>query len=79
MASSCYSVPSKTAPSGTFEAWRKLMVNEAVSRPNMELILALGAVAPVAHLLREAGIISLIPMFALIGHSSTGKTISLTL
>ena len=72
-----YTNPRKTKPRGTFRSWRKVMQREVIGRPKLELALALGALAPVSHILREAGIVTDIPLNALIGPSSIGKTASL--
>ena len=77
MGESEYAYPRKTEPKGTLKDWQKLMRNQVLGRPNLELVLAMGAVAPVAHILREDGIISDLPMYALVGPSSRGKTIGL--
>lgn len=71
-----YAVPERTKPAGTLCSWMKLVEKEILGHVNLELALALGACAPVAHLLREEKVITLVPIFALIGASSTGKTIS---
>ena len=74
-----YAIPSKTKPVGSFESWRAMIENEVLGHPNLELALALGAVAPLAHLLNEELVVSSVPVFALIGCSSTGKTTALRL
>lgn len=66
-----------TRPSGSLATWLSVMENEVVGHSNMELALALGATAPLAFLLKEAHLISLLPLWALIGPSSTGKTVAL--
>ena len=72
-----YIDPEITKPMGTLDSWCDFVTKEIVSHPNMELALAIGGVAPVAHLLREDGIISDIPIIALVGPSTSGKTDSL--
>lgn len=74
-----YIYPYKTKPHGALDDWKKVVLNEVIGRPNMELALALSAVPPLAFLLRKSKVLSLIPMIALIGASSTGKSISLKL
>ncbi len=69
----------KTKPLGTFASWKEVVKNEVLGYPYMELALAIGALAPVAHVLREKRVISDIPIVALIGPSSRGKTTSLKL
>ena len=73
-AKSEFVVPSKTKPSGSFESWTKLIHKDVLGKKHLELALALSVTAPIAHLLREANLISLLPLWALIGKSSTGKT-----
>lgn len=77
--SSEYIYPEKTRPSGTFENWRDIVLDEVIGNHNMELALSMSALAPVAYLLKREKVISLIPLVALIGRSSTGKSISLKL
>ncbi len=77
--SSEYAYPEKTKPSGTFENWRDIVLDEVIGNHNMELALSMSALAPVAYLLKREKVISLIPLVALIGRSSTGKSISLKL
>lgn len=74
-----YIAPEITKPIGTLESWRDFVTKEIVGHPNLELALAIGGVAPVAHLLREDGIISDIPIIALVGPSTSGKTTALKL
>lgn len=69
----------KTRPRGTLDSWRSVMIREVVGHPNLELALALSVTAPISHLLCEADKMSLIPIWALIGTSSTGKTTALKL
>lgn len=76
-ASSEYILPAKTKPAGTLESWLDVINAEVIGHPNLELVLAIGALAPVAHLLRDSKVITLIPIVALIGRSSTGKTCSM--
>ena len=77
--SSEYAYPEKTKPSGTFDDWRNLILEEVIGHTNLELALALSALAPVAYLLRYEKVISLVPLVAFIGRSSTGKSVSLKL
>ena len=64
-------------PNGSLSAFTAGMERLVFRRPTLETALAIGAVAPVAHLLREEGIIDTLPIIALIGTSSSGKTTSL--
>lgn len=72
-----YADPVKTKPVGTLDSWRRIMRDEVLGHENLELALALSVTAPVAYLLREAKIIPLIPLWALIGKTSTGKSTTL--
>lgn len=76
-AKSEFVLPEKTKPLGTLESWKAVIEAEVIGHPNMELALSLSALAPVAHLLKLAKVIALIPIVAFIGRSSTGKTVSL--
>lgn len=69
--------PQKTKVHGSYREWYRLMRREVLGRPKLELALALSALAPVAHLLRISGEITDIPMAALVGSSSIGKTTAL--
>ena len=64
-------------PMGTLDSWEKVVHDEILGHTNMELALALSALAPVSHLLKERKIIKLIPIIALVGNSSIGKTTAL--
>lgn len=74
-----YTFPSKTRPVGSLESWRAMIEEEVLGCTALELALALGAVAPITHLLNEEMVVSSVPVFALIGRSSTGKTTALRL
>ena len=74
-----YFKPEVTARKGTLETWLDIVNKEVIGHPHMELALAIGASAPVAHLLQAAKIIVEIPIFNLAGESSTGKTSSVRL
>lgn len=76
-AASRYAVPNIMVPRGALEEWLEVMKTEVLGRSALELALAIGAVAPVAHLLREAHAISDLPILAFIGQSSSGKTTSM--
>lgn len=64
-------------PRGTLDGWKALMAQDVLGHVPLELALAIGAVAPVAHLLREAHLVTDMPLIALIGPSSGGKTTSI--
>lgn len=78
-AKSVYKEPQRTKSSGTLESWLKTIDNEVVGNPNLELGLALGFTSPIAHLLKKSGTIANLPIWGLIGQSSTGKTLTLRL
>ena len=61
-------------PKGDLDGWLQLVVDEVVGRIPLELALAIGASAPILYLLRKDGIFPELPVIALIGESSTGKT-----
>ena len=73
-AKSHYSLPEVLTPRGTLFKWRRIIENEVIGHPAMELALAIGAVAPIAHLLRKDAVITDLPIIALIGPSTTGKS-----
>lgn len=68
-----YKQPEKIAPCGSFEEWREGL-KPFLARPTVALALAIGASAAVIPLLKEAGVFSETPIFALIGRSSSYKT-----
>lgn len=60
--------------------WGKAIVEKDVlGHPNMELALAIGVSAPTASLLQEVGLFTEVPLWGIIGESSTGKTTALRL
>lgn len=71
-----YFTPAITAPPGALEAWLSITNRDIIGHPNMELVLAIGISAPVAHLLQKAKLIVEVPIWNLTGESSTGKTTS---
>ena len=73
-AASRYVVPEIMLPRGELENWLAVIKDEVLGHPTLELALAIGVVAPVAHLLREAHAIMDLPIVAFIGQSSSGKT-----
>ncbi len=77
IACSEHCLPRMTKPSGTYEVWHNLMKTYVLGRPELELALALSAVAPIAHLLTEQNVLDLVPVIAFIGKSSTSKTTTL--
>ena len=63
---------------GSFETWREGLL-PFLSRPQVVLALIIGASATVIPLLKEAGLFSETPIFALIGQSGSYKTTMLKL
>lgn len=74
-----YAHPNVTSPCGTLDAWKDIGKTEVLGHPTMQLALAIGVAAPVAHLLQEAKLFSEVLIFCLTGQSSTGKTTALRL
>ena len=62
---------------GSFDSWRQVMQEEVIGNIPLELALSIGASAPLVHLLREDGVFAELPVIALIGDSSTGKTLAM--
>lgn len=68
----------KVKPHGSFDAWLDLVRSEVLGHPNMELALLIGLSAPVAYILREKlRLFQEIPIWSIIGESSSGKTTAL--
>ena len=74
-----YYQPQRVHPSGELCDWVDFISKEVIGHVNLELALALSVTAPVAYLLQRAKLLSEIPLWALIGKSSTGKTTALKL
>ena len=68
-----------TKPRGNLTGWRMAVQKHVCGQGHMELALAIGAIAPIAHILLEENVISEIPLISLIGTSTSGKTTSLIL
>lgn len=66
-------------PRGSLNAWRKFLTREIVKYPTLCLAMSLGVTAAVSHLLKKNGTFTEVPLWGLIGESSTGKTCSLTM
>lgn len=64
-------------PRGTFEEWRIGIIPFLDEKPEMTLAIAMGASAPIAGLLKTAGVLTDGNIFALIGPSSRGKSSAL--
>lgn len=74
-----YSGEENVVPCGTLESWKAIVEKEVLGHSNMELALAIGVSAPMAFLLQEAGLFTEVPIWGIIGKSSTGKTTALRL
>ena len=59
---------------GSFDSWRQVIEEEVLGNLYLELGLAIGASAPLVYLLRKDGMYAELPVIALIGASSTGKS-----
>ena len=71
---STYYLSEKTRPKGNLWTWQSMARQEICGNVNLELALSLSALAPVAHILFTSGLLPNLPIVALIGDSSTGKT-----
>ncbi|MBE7041052.1 MAG: DUF927 domain-containing protein [Ruminococcaceae bacterium] len=74
---SVYVNESDIEPRGSFAEWKAGVKHLVYQRGQMELALAIGAVAPIAHILLEDKVITELPLIALIGETTSGKTTSL--
>ena len=70
---SVYKHDSRISPSGSYESWREGII-PFLSRPTVALALIIGASATIMPLLKDIGVFSETPIFALIGRSSSYKT-----
>ena len=66
-------------PTGAFKKWRQMLLNVVVPNKCLSLAFALAATGPVAYLLREQGLLTDVPIFAMINESSKGKSSCLRL
>lgn len=64
---------------GSLASWIQVINDEVLGKPPLELALAIAASAPLVFLLRREGIFAEVPIVALVGASSTGKTSTLRL
>ena len=71
---STYYLSEKTRPKGNLWTWRLMVQKEICGNATLELALSLSALAPVAHILFTSGLLPNLPIVALVGDSSTGKT-----
>ena len=76
---SVYSNQEETACNGSLQTWLDVVNEEVIGKTELELALAIGASAPLAYLLRKEGAFAEVPVVALVGTSSTGKTSTLRL
>ena len=61
---------------GDFASWKQVMHEEVLGNAPLEFALAISATAPLVYLLREDGVFAEFPVIALIGESTTGKTLA---
>lgn len=73
-AGSSYVNPAEISSQGSLADWKQVMTKEVCKHTPLEIALAVGFSAPVAHLLRQENVFSEVPIIAYIGESSTGKT-----
>ena len=76
---STYFFPQRTRPKGVLSEWKTFIEQQVLGHTNLELALSLSVTAPVVFLLKRANLLSELPLWALIGPSSTGKTSALKL
>lgn len=77
--SSRYADMKSIDPQGDMDSWLQVIKEEVLGRTPLELALAIGASSPILYLLRRDGFFPELPVIALIGESSTGKTTSFRL
>ncbi len=78
-ASSTYVDSSATKSKGSLQGWTEGIFDYVIGNAPLELALAISASAPLVPLLQRKKRLDLLPMVALIGDSTTGKTTSLRL
>lgn len=61
-------------PTGSLHEWRRFVRKHIADHPQRALALILGATAPVAYILKERAVFPEVPIWAIIGTTSTGKT-----
>ena len=66
-------------PQGTFDSWRNVICEEVLGHTPLELALVIGASAPLVYLIRKAGMLEELPVVALVGESSSGKSSAMQL
>ncbi|MBR6790685.1 MAG: DUF927 domain-containing protein [Oscillospiraceae bacterium] len=71
--------PKAFTPRGSLEEWKNLMSETAMHSKYLQLAISISLSAPIAHLLREMGVYAEVPIWTLVGESSTGKTTVLKL
>ncbi len=72
--SSMYFDPRITEPRGSFGSWRSFIIDNVVVNPALCLTLSMGATAPVVAALKDEGTEFELPIYALVGDSSVGKS-----
>lgn len=63
-------------PTGSKKVFRKLILKDVAKRPELCIALTLAVTAPVAYLLKKAGVFTDLPIWVFVGHSSSGKSTS---
>ena len=61
-------------PTGSLHEWQRFIRKHIADHPQRALALILGATAPVAYILKERAVFPEVPLWAIIGTTSTGKT-----
>lgn len=69
-----YAVPFEAEQKGTFAEWQQVIKDEILGNTPLEFGVAVGASAPIVHLLRQEGVFSELPIWGIIGPSSQGKS-----
>lgn len=65
-------------PKGGLKRYRRFLIEEVVRYPKLALAFALGATAPVAHILKKEALFREVPLWCFSGSTSIGKTTLLT-
>ena len=65
-------------PKGGLKRYRRFLIEEVVQYPKLALAFALGATAPVAHILKKEALFREVPLWCFSGSTSIGKTTLLT-
>lgn len=71
--------PKLTRPKGSLDKWKNMVHEDVMGHTPLELALGISFSAPISHILQEEGMCAEVPIWAIIGKSSTGKTTALRL